>query len=119
MKRPLLFCTALVVLSVTYALATDSTPTDKKDAVQSSDPTPVAEKVVPIIGVGSGVRLGGALVTGASSQLKKVTAVAELDGNFSDEVRIRVLIPVSTQNIVGNISRVPETSVTGLINVKI
>ena len=80
---------------------------------------PVAEKVVPIISVGSGTRVGGALVTGASDRLKDVKAVAQIEGNFQSAVRVRVLVPVSTENVVQNISRVPETSVTGLVDLKL
>lgn len=80
---------------------------------------PVAEKIVPIISVGSGTRLGGALVSGASDRLKDVKAVAQLEGSFQDAVRVRVLIPVSTENVIQKISRVPETSVIGLVDVKL
>lgn len=82
-------------------------------------PVQLEQKVVPVISVGSGLRLGGALVTGPKARVQQVTAVAELDGKFGDAVRIRALVPVSTQNFMGNISRVPETSVIGLVNIGI
>lgn len=81
--------------------------------------TPIAEKVVPIISVGSGIRVGGALVSGASNRLSQVVAVAQLEGNFGNSVRVRALIPVSTTNVVQNIRRVPETSVIGLVDISL
>ena len=81
--------------------------------------TPVAQKVVPIISVGKGTRIGGALVAGSKSKLDEVVAVAQLEGQFGDAVRVRVLVPVSSEDVVRNISRVPETSVIGLVDIKL
>lgn len=82
--------------------------------------TSAPQKIVPIISVGSGLRLGGALVTGPNqSTLNRVVAVGQIDGNFNQSVRVRVLVPVSSQNVVQHISRVPGTSVIGLVDIKI
>ncbi|MHB0998950.1 MAG: hypothetical protein ACYC27_06860 [Armatimonadota bacterium] len=81
--------------------------------------TPVGQKVVPIISVGSGTRVGGALVAGASDRLDDVRAVAQIEGTFGNAVRVRALVPVSTEDVVRNISRVPETSVIGLVDIKL
>lgn len=81
--------------------------------------TPVSQKVVPIISAGQGIRIGGALVAGSKSKLGEVVAVAQLEGQFGDAVRVRVLVPVSSEDVVRNISRVPETSVIGLVDIKL
>ncbi|MHB0913523.1 MAG: hypothetical protein ACYC2Y_08760 [Armatimonadota bacterium] len=84
---------------------------------RAASETPVGQKVVPIISVGRGVRVGGALVTGSRERLAEVRAVAQIEGQFGNSVRVRVLVPVSTENVVQNISRVPETSVIGLVDI--
>lgn len=78
-----------------------------------------AQKVVPILSVGSGLRVGVALVGGSSEQVDKVKAVAQLEGEFADRVRARVLVPIYTENIVSNIRRVPGTAVIGVANIKL
>ena len=82
-------------------------------------PTPTSQKIVPIISIGSGTRVGGALVAGASSRLSEVVAVAQIEGTFQGSVRIRALVPVSTTDVVSNIKRVPETAVIGLVDIKL
>lgn len=81
--------------------------------------TPVGQKIVPIISIGKGTRVGGALVAGASSRLDQVVAVAQIEGTFGGSVRVRALVPVSTENVVSNIKRVPETAVIGLVDIKL
>ena len=81
--------------------------------------TPVNQKIVPIISLGSGLRVGGALVSGARSRLSEVVAVAQIEGTFGNAVRVRALVPVSTENVVSNIERVPETAVIGLVDIKL
>ena len=80
---------------------------------------PTSQKIVPIISVGSGTRIGGAQVTGPNNYVSRVVAVAQIEGNFAGSVRVRVLVPVSTENVVQNITRVPQTSVTALVDIKI
>jgi hypothetical protein len=79
----------------------------------------ITEKIVPIISIGDGTRLGGALVTGESKKVDQVVAVGQLDGTFSNAVRARVLIPVSSTNFINNIRRVPGTSVAGLVDIRL
>lgn len=81
--------------------------------------TPVAEKVVPIISVGTGVRVGGAVVSGASNRVDEVVAVAQVEGDFGRAVRARLLVPVSSENVVQQIRRVPGTSVIGLVDIRL
>ncbi len=81
--------------------------------------TPTGQKIVPIISAGSGVRVGGAQVTGPRNRVDDVVAVAQIEGSFGNSVRARVLVPVSAQNVVQNISRVPQTSVTALVDIRL
>ncbi|MBI2841810.1 MAG: hypothetical protein HYX78_00250 [Armatimonadetes bacterium] len=78
-----------------------------------------AQKVVPILSVGSGLRVGAALVAGSSSQVGKVNAVAQLEGDFRDSVRVRALVPVDTENVIGSIRRVPGTAVIAVADVRL
>lgn len=80
---------------------------------------PTAEKIVPIISLGQGTRVGGAQVTGPQSRVKEVVAVAQIEGTFQSAVRVRILVPVSTENIIQKITRVPQTSVTALVDIKL
>ncbi len=81
--------------------------------------TPVGEKVVPIISVGTGTRVGGALVSGSRTRLREVVAVAQIEGQLGTAVRMRALVPVSTEDVVREIRRVPETSVIGLVDIRL
>jgi hypothetical protein len=46
-------------------------------------------------------------------------AVAQVEGQFGNAVRVRILVPVSTTNVVQNIRRVPGTSVIGLVDIQL
>ncbi len=88
-----------------------------EEAVESQ--VGISQKVVPIISVGSGTRVGGALVTGTRNYLDNVTAVAQVEGTFANAIRVKILVPVSSENVFQNISRVPQTSITGLVDIKL
>lgn len=79
-------------------------------------------KVVPIltVGIGKSSAIGAAQVTGAKSQVEKVEAVAapEID-LFGKEIRIRGLIPVSSKDVLKEISKVEGVGVSGIIDLKL
>lgn len=78
-----------------------------------------ATKVVPIISGGDGVEVGAAQVMGPPSAVKKVQAVAQLEGKFGPlGIRLRALIPVQTKNLT-SIRRIPGVGISGLVDVKI
>jgi hypothetical protein len=89
------------------------------DTLAVTAATPTSQKIVPIISVGNGVRIGGAQVTGPKNRVNEVVAVAQIEGTFQSAVRVRILVPVSTENVVQKITRVPQTSVTALVDIKI
>lgn len=78
-----------------------------------------AQKVVPILSVGSGLRVGAALVAGSSIQVGKVNAVAQVEGQFGDRVRVRALVPIDTENIIGSLRRVPGTAVIAVADIRL
>lgn len=78
-----------------------------------------ATKVVPIISAGNGKQVGAVQVMGPPSAVKKVQAVAQLEGKFNPlGIRVRALIPVATPSIT-NIRRIPGVGISGLIDVKL
>jgi uncharacterized protein YwlG (UPF0340 family) len=78
-----------------------------------------ATKVVPIISAGTGTQVGAVQVMGPPSQVDKVSAVAQIEGNLrAFDIRIRALVPVATKNIT-NIKRIPGVGISGLIDVKL
>lgn len=76
-------------------------------------------KVVPIVTVGSGTRVGAAQV-GATTQaaLDKTKAVAQLEGNFN-RIRATALIPIDSENPIKQFRRVQGVGVTAIIDVKL
>ena len=75
-------------------------------------------KVVPILSAGSGTYMRAAQVAGPKSDIKRVKAVAQLEGRF-DRFRIKALIPVDTMNPTVHPSRVRNVGVTAEIDVKL
>lgn len=100
----------------TAAEGVETAEAKTEDVVAS---VPTSEKIVPIISAGKGVRIGGAQVTGPRDRVHEVVAVAQLEGDYQGAVRARVLVPVSSENVVENISRVPQTSVNALVDIKL
>ncbi len=79
-------------------------------------------KVVPIITIGSGTYVGAVQVSGPANAVKKVEAVAQLEGNFREGAfRIRALVPINTKNPadIKNIERINAVGVTALIDIDI
>lgn len=79
-------------------------------------------KVVPILTAGINDRksVGAAQIRGPKAKIDKVVAVAQIDqGILGNEVKVRVLLPVSSQNVVNNLKIVPGVGVTGIIDLKL
>ncbi|MFN3649098.1 MAG: hypothetical protein ACK47B_05905 [Armatimonadota bacterium] len=72
------------------------------------------KKIVPIITVGSSLNIGAAQVAGKKSDVDRVKAVAQLETDYKDVARIKILVPVQSENVVQHIDRVPGVSVTAL-----
>lgn len=79
-----------------------------------------ATKVVPIISAGNGAYIGAAQVMGKPDVVKKVQAVAQVEGDFMGrEVRLRALIPISTKNPQRSINRVEGVGVSAIVDIRI
>jgi hypothetical protein len=76
-------------------------------------------KFVPILTLGSGIRVGLAQIAGPVSRVDEVKAVAQLATNWKKEARVNILVPVATEHIVSNVKRVPQVSVTGYGELKL
>lgn len=76
-------------------------------------------KVVPIVSLGNGARIGAAQVGGVSkAAVDKTQAVAQLETDFKG-IRIKILIPVDSVNPIKQFKRVQGIGVTAMIDVKI
>jgi hypothetical protein len=77
-------------------------------------------KVVPILSVGRWKgAIGAAQVIGTKDRVDQVKAVAQVEGEFLGEFRIRALIPVSTKDVVNDIRRVDGVGIGGLLDIKL
>ncbi len=83
-------------------------------------------KVVPILSIGVGVSspggsyIGAAQVQGPKAEVDKVEAVAQIEGAFSNLVRLKGLVPVDSLNpIPGNLRRVYGVGVTALVDFRL
>ena len=76
-------------------------------------------KVVPIVSIGSGTRVGAAQVGGVTeAAINKTKAVAQLEGEFS-WIRAKALIPIDSENPIKQFKRVQGVGVTAIIDVKL
>ena len=76
-------------------------------------------KVVPIVSMGDGTRIGAAQVGGTSLQsVEDTQAVAQLEVSFQG-IRVRVLIPIDSLNPIQQFRRVQGVGVTAIIDVRI
>ena len=76
-------------------------------------------KVVPIVSVGEGVRVGAAQVMGSSWVVQKVEAVAQLEANLMGSARAKILVPVSDINVTRGIKQVTGVGVSSIIDLKL
>jgi hypothetical protein len=76
-------------------------------------------KIVPLVALGSGLRLGAVQVTGPKARVEECKAVVQLEGKFLDgKFRARALVPVGETDF-KDIDRIPKVGVTGLVDVKL
>jgi len=83
------------------------------------EPTEVlADKFVPILSAGEGVRVGVARVSGPKSAVDTVKAVAQIEGEYKRIARGRLFVPVATEEVVKDLKRVYGVSVTGYADLR-
>jgi len=80
---------------------------------------PLSNKIVPILSGGNGLRVGVARVSGPAQQVGQVKAVAQLEDEYKNVARVRIWVPVSSEDILRNISRVNRVSVTAFADVRL
>ncbi|MCC6446399.1 MAG: hypothetical protein IT210_23480 [Armatimonadetes bacterium] len=79
-----------------------------------------ATKVVTILSLGSGARVGLAQVTGPKSLVDRVKAVGQIEAGVSvlGSVRAKILIPINAKSIT-NVRRVNGVGVSAVIDIKL
>ncbi len=76
-----------------------------------------ATKVVPIISAGTGAYVGAAQVSGAESQLTRVRAVGQIEGDFFEgAIRAKALVPIDNLNPLEGLRRVRGVGVLAVID---
>lgn len=80
---------------------------------------PIDNKIVPILSGGNGLRVGVARVSGPAREVAQVKAVAQLEDEFKKIARVRVWVPVSSEDVIREIRRVDRVSVTGFADVRL
>lgn len=99
------------------APAEGAAPAEGTAAVNSGEwvpEEPYRDKIVPIISVLEGVRIGAARVSGPESKVRTVKAVAQLETDFRDFLEIDVYVPITTEKPGKTIDRVQGVGVTAL-----
>lgn len=77
-------------------------------------------KVVPIVSLGSGTRIGAAQVAGPKQDgVSRVKAVASLETSFQSRFRVKILIPVDSINPIERFVRVQGVGVSAIIDYKL
>lgn len=92
----------------TTPLETDWTP-----------PEPYKDKLVPIISVLQGIKVGVARVNGPTSKVDQVQAVAQLETDFRKVLTINIYVPISTEVPGQKLARVQGVGLTGVADIRI
>ena len=105
-------------------VADSGTPAEGASAAEGTDEQtqpaewvpaePYRDKIVPIISVLEGVRIGAARVSGPESKVRTVQAVAQLETDFRRYLEIDIYVPITTAKPGKTIDRVQGVGVTAL-----
>ncbi|MCD6359850.1 MAG: hypothetical protein J7M38_03230 [Armatimonadetes bacterium] len=80
---------------------------------------PYRDKIVPVVSLLRGVRVGAARVNGPASRVRNVEAVAQLETDFRDVLEIDVYVPITTRSPGKSLDRVQGVGVTALGDLKL
>lgn len=80
---------------------------------------PYTDKIVPIVSVGLGKRIGIARVNGPQSKVNQVQAVAQLETRYRDQLDIEIYVPISTKVPGQTLARIQGVGVTGVADLRI
>lgn len=87
----------------------------QNNKVMSSETT----KVVPIISLGNGAHIGAVQVTGSSTQVNKVAAVAQLEVEGNESwFRAKALVPVNSFDV-RTIQRVSGVGISAVLDIRL
>jgi len=75
-------------------------------------------KIVPLLSLGSGLRLGAVQVSGPKEKLSQCKAVVVIEGEFKSKFRAKALVPVGSTST-RKLDRIQGIGVTGLLDVKL
>ena len=77
-------------------------------------------KVVPIVSFGTGTRIGAAQVSGPKGDAVDSTkAVAQLEATFQNRLRVKILVPIDSENPLQRFKRVQGVGVSAIIDVRL
>ncbi len=76
-------------------------------------------KVVPIVSIGSGTAIGAAQVAGPKEAVDRTKAVAQLETTFQGRLRIKILVPMDSENPLQGIRRVQGVGVSAVIDFRL
>jgi hypothetical protein len=106
---------AFLALSLATAIQPGSAATSKSKPPAKVELDPkLKKKIVPILTFGTSLNVGVAQVTGAEKDVNRCKAVAQLETDYKDKARIKILVPIQTEKILQHIDRVPGVSVSAL-----
>lgn len=82
-------------------------------------PEPYRDKIVPIVSVLEGFRVGVARVNGPSSKVELVQAVAQLESDYERVLVMNLYVPISTEVPGKTLDRVQGVGVTAIGDIRI
>ena len=85
---------------------------------QNNLSTTYSTKVVPIVSLGGGAHIGAAQVTGPSSEVERVEAVAQIEASFNSVARVKGLVPIDSKNP-SKANRIQGVGISAIIDLKI
>ena len=85
---------------------------------QNNLSTTYSTKVVPIVSLGGGAHIGAAQVTGPSSEVERVEAVAQIEASFNSVARVKGLVPIDSKNP-STANRIHGVGISAIIDLKI
>ncbi|MDI9371279.1 MAG: hypothetical protein GX181_08695 [Synergistaceae bacterium] len=77
-------------------------------------------KVVPIVSIGSGTHIGAAQVAGPKGEpVGSTKAVAQVEASFRDRLRVKILVPIDSENPLQRFRRVQGVGVSAIIDYRL
>ena len=77
-------------------------------------------KVVPIVSIGSGTHIGAAQVAGPrGDSINGTKAVAQIEATFQNRLRVKILVPIDSENPIQRFRRVQGVGVSAIIDLRL